>query len=195
MWAQSWLGVLNFTQLYANKPKLDVTEEMIRQGYNATRMFQTADKFFADLGLIPMPTEFWEKSMIEKPEGRNVTCHASAWDFYNAKDFRLVQKSMFSRNGQKRTFLVASSSVRMSPCKIFSPCISKSNSVGYHNISIKMFVFAVKWATLSKLRRLENFSGWCSMTNVSPDTSCSIRITRFHFGTGLTMDSTKQVSG
>jgi peptidyl-dipeptidase A len=35
-----------------------------------------------------MPQEFWDKSMFEKPEGREVVCHASAWDFYNRKDFR-----------------------------------------------------------------------------------------------------------
>lgn len=26
--------------------------------------------------------------MIVKPDGREVVCHASAWDFYNQKDFR-----------------------------------------------------------------------------------------------------------
>ena len=52
-------------------------------------MFETSDKFFSDLGLIPLPQEFWDESMLTKPEdGREVVCHASAWDFYNAKDFR-----------------------------------------------------------------------------------------------------------
>lgn len=38
-----------------------------------------------------MPKEFWDKSMLEKPsDGRQVVCHASAWDFYNRKDFRLI---------------------------------------------------------------------------------------------------------
>lgn len=36
-----------------------------------------------------MPPEFWAESMLEKPtDGRDVVCHASAWDFYNRKDFR-----------------------------------------------------------------------------------------------------------
>jgi len=52
-------------------------------------MFQLSDKFFTDLGLIPMPGEFWRESMIEKPADRKVVCHASAWDFYNRKDFRI----------------------------------------------------------------------------------------------------------
>lgn len=55
-------------------------------------MFEESDRFFTSLGLIPMPQEFWNKSMIEKPtDGREVVCHASAWDFYNRKDFRCLQ--------------------------------------------------------------------------------------------------------
>lgn len=45
-----------------------------------------------------MPQEFWDKSMLEKPSGgRQVVCHASAWDFYNRKDFRF---SFFSEQIQ-----------------------------------------------------------------------------------------------
>lgn len=59
------------------------------QGWNATHMFRVAEEFFTSLGLLPMPPEFWAESMLEKPsDGREVVCHASAWDFYNRKDFR-----------------------------------------------------------------------------------------------------------
>lgn len=52
-------------------------------------MFRVAEEFFTSLGLSPMPPEFWAESMLEKPaDGREVVCHASAWDFYNRKDFR-----------------------------------------------------------------------------------------------------------
>lgn len=64
------------------------------QGWNATRMFQESDRFFTSLGLLPMPPEFWSKSMLWKPDGRQVVCHASAWDFYNRKDFRLDPNSL-----------------------------------------------------------------------------------------------------
>ena len=60
----------------------------LEQGWDAVRMFNESDNFFKSLGLIPMPQEFWDKSMLVKPEGREVVCHASAWDFYNRKDFR-----------------------------------------------------------------------------------------------------------
>lgn len=52
-------------------------------------MFRVSEEFFTSLGLSPMPPEFWAESMLEKPtDGREVVCHASAWDFYNRKDFR-----------------------------------------------------------------------------------------------------------
>ena len=40
-------------------------------------MFQLSDKFYQDLGLIKMPSLFWEKSMIEKPANKNVVCHGN----------------------------------------------------------------------------------------------------------------------
>ncbi|XP_021562285.1 angiotensin-converting enzyme-like, partial [Carlito syrichta] len=62
------------------------------QGWTPQRMFKEADDFFTSLGLLPVPPEFWNKSMLEKPtDGRQVVCHASAWDFYNGKDFRIKQ--------------------------------------------------------------------------------------------------------
>lgn len=38
-----------------------------------------------------MPQSFWEKSVLEKPVGRELVCHASAWDFYDSNDFRIKQ--------------------------------------------------------------------------------------------------------
>jgi len=52
-------------------------------------MFHLADQFFVSLGLERVPQLFWENSMLEKPkDGRKVVCHASAWDFFNGRDFR-----------------------------------------------------------------------------------------------------------
>ena len=54
------------------------------------KMFQTAEDFFKSLGFEPMPDTFWAGTIMEKPADRDIVCHASAWDFYNAKDFRWV---------------------------------------------------------------------------------------------------------
>ncbi|KAJ8264684.1 hypothetical protein GJAV_G00152490 [Gymnothorax javanicus] len=92
MWAQTWSGIMDLAIPYPNATQVDATPAMIAKGWNATKMFQTSDDFFTSLGLLPMPPEFWAKSMLEKPkDGRKVVCHASAWDFYNRKDFRIKQ--------------------------------------------------------------------------------------------------------
>ncbi|XP_019725690.1 angiotensin-converting enzyme [Hippocampus comes] len=91
MWAQTWNNIYGLMIPFPDKPNMDVTEEMLNQGYNATAMFRVAEEFFTSLGLAEMPPEFWQESMLEKPDDREVVCHASAWDFYNRKDFRIKQ--------------------------------------------------------------------------------------------------------
>ncbi|XP_023585205.1 angiotensin-converting enzyme-like [Trichechus manatus latirostris] len=92
MWAQSWENIYDIVVPFPDKPNLDVTSTMVQKGWNATHMFRVAEEFFTSLGLLPMPPEFWAHSMLEKPsDGREVVCHASAWDFYNRKDFRIKQ--------------------------------------------------------------------------------------------------------
>uniref|UniRef100_A0A7N8WJE1 Angiotensin-converting enzyme n=1 Tax=Mastacembelus armatus TaxID=205130 RepID=A0A7N8WJE1_9TELE len=91
MWAQTWNNIYDMMIPFPDKPNMDVTDEMVRQGYNATHMFRVAEEFFTSLGLEKMPQEFWDESMLVKPDGREVLCHASAWDFYNRKDFRIKQ--------------------------------------------------------------------------------------------------------
>ncbi|XP_014329010.1 angiotensin-converting enzyme [Xiphophorus maculatus] len=92
MWAQTWSGIMDLVMPYPDATQVDATPAMVSQGWNATRMFQESDRFFTSLGLLPMPQEFWDKSMLEKPtDGRQVVCHASAWDFFNRKDFRIKQ--------------------------------------------------------------------------------------------------------
>lgn len=53
-------------------------------------MFQVAEDFFTSLGMKPTPPEFWRFSMFEKPIDREVKCTASAWDFCNKIDYRLI---------------------------------------------------------------------------------------------------------
>ena len=62
---------------------------MIKQDYTVDQMFRLAEDFFVTLGFAPMTDKFWENSMIEKPEDRDVVCHASAEDFYDAGDYRI----------------------------------------------------------------------------------------------------------
>ncbi|RVE49365.1 hypothetical protein evm_005980 [Chilo suppressalis] len=92
IWAQTWSNVEKFTKPFPDKPEVDITATLIAQNYTPLKMFQTAEEFFTSLTLSPMPDLFWDKSIIEKPnDGRDMVCHASAWDFFDGEDFRIKQ--------------------------------------------------------------------------------------------------------
>lgn len=63
----------------------------VSAGYNATSIFRLAEDFFVSLNLSAMPELFWKNSILEKQQGVDMVCHASAWDFYDGKDFRIKQ--------------------------------------------------------------------------------------------------------
>ena len=89
MWAQSWAGLYPEMIPYPDQPSLDVTASLVDQGYDAVRMVQLAEGFFTSLGLKPLPSTFWERSMLTRPEGKEVVCHASAWDLSFEGDVRI----------------------------------------------------------------------------------------------------------
>lgn len=63
MWAQSWNNLRTILIPYPDKPDLDVTKEMERQGWTAKTMFEKADEFFQSMGLDPMPKVYIVDSM------------------------------------------------------------------------------------------------------------------------------------
>lgn len=89
MWAQSWQSIDDIVTPFPEKGTFDVTEDLKREGYTPVRMFKLAESFFVSLGLQPMTDKFWTHSMMERPNNRNVVCHASAWDFHSGDDFRI----------------------------------------------------------------------------------------------------------
>ncbi|XP_072501967.1 angiotensin-converting enzyme isoform X2 [Notamacropus eugenii] len=92
MWAQSWTNIIDLVIPFPSSTKLDATMAMRSQNWTPSKMFEEADKFFQSLGLLPVLPEFWNTSMLKRPsDRRKVACQASAWDFYNGKDFRVKQ--------------------------------------------------------------------------------------------------------
>lgn len=91
MWAQTWNNIADFTTPYPGKNLPDVTEEMIKQGYDEIKIFKIAEDFFTSLNLTAMPDTFWNNSILKKPDNVELVCHASAWDFYDSNDFRIKQ--------------------------------------------------------------------------------------------------------
>uniref|UniRef100_A0A6M2E0U0 Angiotensin-converting enzyme n=1 Tax=Xenopsylla cheopis TaxID=163159 RepID=A0A6M2E0U0_XENCH len=89
-WAQTWEQILDIMKPYPEASDADITDELIKQNYTVVKLFELADDFFKSINLTGVPPSFWERSMLEKPaDGREVVCHASAWDFSKDSDVRI----------------------------------------------------------------------------------------------------------
>ncbi|GAB0092396.1 Angiotensin-converting enzyme [Sergentomyia squamirostris] len=88
MWAQSWVNLYDRIKPF-DASVVDVSQSLIANGYDAFKMFETSNEFFLSLGLPTNEMSYTGSSIIEKPTDRVITCHASAWDFYDKEDFRV----------------------------------------------------------------------------------------------------------
>ena len=89
MWSQNWGNVYSLVEPYPGEASVDVTKAMVNKGYTEKKMVQQAEGFFTSLGLDPLPATFWERSLLKKPQDRDVVCHASAWDVGYNNDLRI----------------------------------------------------------------------------------------------------------
>lgn len=89
MWAQEWANIYPLVEPYKGQPSLDVTKKLKVLKYDPKKLVQLGEKFFTSLGLDPLPATFWERSQFVKPPGREVVCHASAWDVTYSNDLRI----------------------------------------------------------------------------------------------------------
>ncbi|KAJ8307470.1 hypothetical protein KUTeg_015554, partial [Tegillarca granosa] len=85
MWAQFWHNIYDLVEPYP-------------ENFNTTYMWQLSDQFYTSMGLPKMPQEFWSESLLKKPDDREVVGIASAWDFGNRKDFRILQSTTVSED-------------------------------------------------------------------------------------------------
>jgi peptidyl-dipeptidase A len=89
MWAQSWGELYDFIAPADADTGIDLNRLLVDKGYDATKLVKTGENFFSSLGFEPLPQTFWERSQIVRPEGREVVCHASAWDLDARDDLRI----------------------------------------------------------------------------------------------------------
>lgn len=89
MWAQQWGNIYDVVAPRTRAPSIDVTARLRANRYDAVKMVRTGEGFFSSLGFAPLPETFWQRSMITRPQGRDVVCHASAWDIDNMDDIRI----------------------------------------------------------------------------------------------------------
>jgi peptidyl-dipeptidase A len=96
MWAQSWGNIYDIVKPQQEMNVPDVTKALTEQGYDEIKMVKQAENFFSSLGFDPLPDTFYERSMFQKPQEREVQCHASAWSIDEKDDLRIkmcIQKT------------------------------------------------------------------------------------------------------
>lgn len=90
MWSQQWGNIYDVVAPpTGGESSYDLTRLLVDKGFDAEKMVRTGENFYVSMGLAPLPQTFWERSMITRPEDREVVCHASAWDLDNADDIRI----------------------------------------------------------------------------------------------------------
>ena len=129
MWGRFWTGIYGFVIPYPDAPSVDVTDELVAQGYNSTTLFELSDDFFASLGLMRMNDGFWKNSVligntslyhsvlftkkvplfnlasvIDRREGVEMICHPTAWDMGSGDDFR-IKMCTGKRSGPSRSLV------------------------------------------------------------------------------------------
>jgi len=89
MWAQQWGNVYDVVAPKDAASGVDTTKLLEDKGYDPLKMVKTAEEFFTSMGFAPLPETFYERSLITKPEDREVVCHASAWNIDDKDDIRI----------------------------------------------------------------------------------------------------------
>lgn len=88
MWAQSWEYLYPELEPFKGVAPIDVTPALAKS-YDAQKMVRMGEAFYTSLGFEPLPQTFWERSLFTKPAGKDVVCHASAWDVQFNDDLRI----------------------------------------------------------------------------------------------------------
>ena len=90
MWAQEWGNIYDVVAPKgAGDVGYDVTDLLVAKKKTPTDMVRIGEGFYTSLGLPALPESFYTRSQIVRPEGREVICHASAWDLDNKDDLRI----------------------------------------------------------------------------------------------------------
>jgi peptidyl-dipeptidase A len=89
MWAEQWGNVYDLVAPKNVSLGYDLTEALVRHGYDAIKETKVAESFYVSLGFPPLPDSFWTRSLLVRPRDREVDCHASAWDIDAKEDVRI----------------------------------------------------------------------------------------------------------
>ncbi|KNC54414.1 uncharacterized protein AMSG_12325 [Thecamonas trahens ATCC 50062] len=98
MWAQDWSHIYSLVEPYPGAGNVELDAGLRATGWDATAMVREGVAFFERLGLAGPGPDFYADSLLVQPSnGRDVVCHASAWDL-GGGDVRL--KACFKVDGE-----------------------------------------------------------------------------------------------
>jgi peptidyl-dipeptidase A len=89
MWSQQWGNIADIVAPKGLPAGVDLTKALVAKRYDPVRMVKTGEGFYTSMALAPLPQTFWERSMIVRPQDREVVCHASAWNIDAKDDLRI----------------------------------------------------------------------------------------------------------
>ena len=89
MWAQQWAEIYPLVEPYPGAADLNVSDALRKQKYDAVKITRSAESFYTSLGFPQLPQTFWQRSLLTKPDDRDVQCHASAWQIDDKGDVRI----------------------------------------------------------------------------------------------------------
>lgn len=89
MWSQTWDNLYPMLKPSDTKQSYDLSKVLQDRKTSAQDMVHYAEAFYTSLGMEKLPDTFWERSLLIKPQDREVVCHASAWDIDTQLDVRV----------------------------------------------------------------------------------------------------------
>ena len=89
MWSQTWDNLYPILKPGANKDDFDLGRALVARKTSPEEMTRYAERFYTSLGMQTLPPTFWSRSLLTKPQDREVVCHASAWDMDGQGDVRI----------------------------------------------------------------------------------------------------------
>jgi len=89
MWSQTWNNLYPILKPAASKDTYSLTKQLEARKTSAKDMTKYAERFYTSLGMEPLPSSFWDRSLLTKPQDREVVCHASAWPMDGQMDVRI----------------------------------------------------------------------------------------------------------
>lgn len=80
MWSQTWDNIYPLLKPSETASSYDLSKVLAERHTDAKQMTGYAERFYTSLGMQKLPPTFWQRSLLTKPQDREVVCHASAWD-------------------------------------------------------------------------------------------------------------------